>query len=81
MNKGILFLVWCHIAFFGIVHGQTIENENLSVYDEIPKENLFVHYNSSVLFSGETLYYKIYCLNAKTANLSSLSKIAYIELV
>ena len=32
----------------------------------IPQENIFVHYNTSLLFSGDYLYYKIYTLNSQT---------------
>ena len=32
-------------------------------------------------FSGENLYYKIYCLNANTNNLSTISKIGYVTLI
>src|SRR5690606_14738914 len=46
-----------------------------------PKEKMFVHYNSSVLFPGEYLYYKTYTLNAANNGLSDISKVAYLELV
>jgi hypothetical protein len=44
-------------------------------------ESVYIHFNSALLLSGERLYYKIYCLNEATKKLSSLSKIAYVELV
>lgn len=46
-----------------------------------PVENVFVHFNTSVLFSGEYLHYKVYCTNSSSNSLSKLSKIAYVELV
>lgn len=46
-----------------------------------PVENIYIHFNSSVLFSGEYLYYKVYCINSSYSPLSELSKIAYVELI
>ena len=57
------------------------ENNESDLYSKIPQEKIFVHYNSAFLISGEQLLYKIYCTNSKTAKLSNLSKIAYVELV
>ena len=54
---------------------------NKSLLSDIPQEKIFVHLNSSILFSGEYLLYNIYCLNADTNRSSSLSKIAYVELI
>ena len=55
--------------------------EILQAIEDTPQEEVFVHYNSSLLFVGEYLYYRLYCLNSETENLSQLSKIAYVELV
>ena len=46
-----------------------------------PKEKIFVHFNTSLLFPGEYLYYKIYNINASTNTPSDISKVAYVELV
>ncbi len=48
---------------------------------KIPQEDVFVHLNTSFLLTGETLYYKVYCINSETKMLSDLSKIIYVELV
>jgi len=83
MKKAYLFFLILQMAAFAMAQGQAIDKKDADtgVFDEIPKENVFVHYNSGVLFSGETLYYKIYCINAERSALSTLSKIAYIELI
>ena len=63
-------------------NGQTTLNSSeVSAYENIPKESVFIHQNTSFLLSGEYLYYKVYCLNDKANNLSNISKIAYVELV
>ena len=47
----------------------------------IPQENVFLHFNTSFFVTGESIYYKVYCLNTKTEKLTTLSKIAYVELI
>lgn len=47
----------------------------------IPQEKVYVHHNTTLFLTGEYIYYKVYCLNNKTQNLSNFSKIAYVELV
>ncbi len=53
----------------------------IDAYNFSPKENIFVHYNTSLLFAGEYIYYKVYCINATQNKLSKLSKVAYVELI
>jgi len=62
------------------VNGQTNNNKS---QEEIsfPTESVFIHYNSTLLFSGETLYYKFYCINNLSKKLSNISKVAYVELI
>ncbi len=64
-------------------HGQYVlkNTEDVNWYSNIPQEQIHVNYNTSLLFAGESMYYKVYCKNAKTQSLSSNSKIAYIELI
>src|SRR5690606_37366922 len=50
-------------------------------FNNIPQETVFVHFNASFLFAGEYLYYKVYCMDKSTRNLSGISKIAYVELL
>lgn len=56
-------------------------SEVMEGYQEIPQENIYVHYNTGLLFSGEYLYYRVYSFDSKTRQLSKLSKIAYVELI
>ena len=44
------------------------------------KEEVFIHYNSTFLLAGESLYYKFYCLDPDTGKLKDLSKVGYLEL-
>ncbi len=56
-------------------------NEDVAGYYKIPQEEVFIHYNTSLLFAGEYLYYKLYCINADSRLLSDISKIAYVSLI
>ena len=46
----------------------------------IPQEGIYLHQSNTLLFAGERLYYKIYCLDLKDKILSDLSKIGYVQL-
>ncbi len=50
-------------------------------YKNIPQEKVFIHFNTSLLYTGEYLYYKVYCISSKTDRLSDFSKVAYVELI
>lgn len=43
-------------------------------------ESLLVKTNTSVVLTGETLYYQLYCLN-KTTVFSDISEVAYLEVI
>lgn len=49
--------------------------------DNFESESIFLHTNETTFVTGETLFYKIYCMNANSKELSKISKIAYIELI
>ncbi len=55
--------------------------EELKGYQNVPQEKVFLHFNTSMLFSGEYLYYSLYCFNEENNLLSNISKIAYVELL
>lgn len=56
----------------------TVSPNNISTSND---ESLFIHLNTSTFLTGETLYYKLYCLNPKNNSSSLISKIGYIELI
>ncbi len=59
---------------------KTVE-ELAGYYNQVPQEKVFIHYNTTVLFAGEYLYYSLYCLNVHNNHLSDISKVAYVELI
>lgn len=78
--KQLIFLLALSIYIPG-TFGQQHSMELTKLQAEIPQEKVFVHYNASVLFPGEYLYYKLYTLNQENEKLSGISKIAYLELI
>lgn len=44
-------------------------------------ETIFLHANATTFVSGETLLYKIHCLKSTDKTPSTISKIAYVELI
>ncbi|WP_282080718.1 hypothetical protein [Aquimarina algiphila] len=83
MNRHSMKLVVIFLLFYSLVNSQSNTEDKLQSidYKDIPQEKVYIHYNSSLLFTGEYLYYSLYCINAKLNLLSDLSKIAYVELV
>lgn len=74
MKKIVITLVLILFSFEMLVYAQGINNTMLS-------EKVFVHYNTTLLMSGETLYYKLYCIRPNHNRLSNLSKVAYVDLI
>ena len=44
-------------------------------------EQIHVHIHKNVFLAGESVLFKLYCINSKTKKLSNLSKVAYLELI
>lgn len=81
MKKVFFLLIACFLQS-GFVAGQAVNpSEGAKLLKKIPAERIFVHYNSTLLFAGEYLYFKLYNLNPETGNLSRNSKLAYVELI
>ena len=68
--------------YFSSIQSQvTLNNEQKEFVRKISQEQIFIHFNSNFLITGERLFYKVYTQNTTTKNLSTLSKIAYIAIV
>jgi len=74
----LLFAVSFNVAFAQYILKTT---EDVKWYEGIAQEKVVVSPSASLLFTGESMYYKVYSFNAKTNNYSNNSKIAYVELV
>ena len=75
MNKKIVALVLIFLSFNTVYSQYTLKNdEDVNWYSNIAQEKIFVDFNSNTLLSGEYLYYKVYCRNAKQINFLKIVK-------
>lgn len=81
MKKHFFLLVIIFSQYYSIVAQIVVQNNNETLLNNIHQEKIYVHFNSSFLITGETFYYKLYCLNSEDNTLSGLSKIAYVALI
>ena len=65
------------------VFSQQVQKTNslVSKYKNLSQEGIYIHYNSTVLFAGEYLFYKVFCINKNNNWLSGISEIVYVELI
>jgi hypothetical protein len=73
------------ISFFAVNSwGQAqvaIEKSFADHKDNTAREKLFVHINKSFYTTGEIVWFKLYCTDAKDNKPLGLSKVAYVELI
>ena len=81
MKKYFFLLLIIFSQYYSIVAQIVVQNNNETYFNSIHQEKIFVHFNDTFLLTGETFYYKLYCLNSENNTLSNLSKIAYVTLV
>lgn len=83
MRKVLTTVIVLFVTFCASVDAQSSGNNNLLRSDLVApdRENIYVHHNASLFFTGEYLYYKVYAINGTKRTLSRLSKIAYVELI
>lgn len=81
MKKILNILLFFFTCTPGALSAQAAIKSQGEGYTQIPQEKVFVHYNNSLLFAGEYIYYKLYALNSTSSNPGVLSKVAYVELV
>jgi hypothetical protein len=81
-------ICWCIVALFASMplcaqDGKSVQTTP-AVTDEVMlsyREKIFLHVNSNFLLTGETIYFSVYCRDAYRFMPSSLSRVAYIEIV
>ncbi|NAY90822.1 hypothetical protein GTQ34_02730 [Muricauda sp. JGD-17] len=70
------------IAFgVSLVLGLNAQNSASGSFKNMPQEAVYLQHNESLVFSGENLLYKFYCLDKATKSLSQISKIGYVSLI
>lgn len=80
-KTALLLLLLMLFGYTGKSQATLNTAEAIDGFNNIPQEEVFVHYNTSLLFTGEYLYYKMYCLDTKSKNTSTISKMGYVEMV
>jgi len=64
------------LVLFALISAQLINAQTVTL-----DETVFTHANASTFVSGETILFKIYCIKSSDKSPSTISKIAYVELV
>lgn len=77
----LIFIQFLSFFEYSTSHAQSKLTNRQNEQIQLPMESVFVHYNNTLLLTGEYLYYSLFCLNNKTGELSELSKIGYVELI
>ena len=70
-------------CYFLCCQAQYIVNEASELDDlkKLPQEKAYIDHTGPLLFSGEYLYYNLYCFNAQNNNLTNISNIGYVALM
>ncbi|WP_282080232.1 hypothetical protein [Aquimarina algiphila] len=80
--RSIVYIIFLFVLSMQAQRQSILETpEEVTGYHMIPQEKMFIHYNTSLLFVGEYLYYNVYNFTTDDNLLSSISKIAYVVLV
>ena len=78
--KHLLILTLLLLGNLFYAQNSTSQNKSQNISTST-QETIFLHSNTTTFLTGETLYYKLFCLNPINNTPSLISKIAYIELV
>lgn len=68
------------ILFYIVCSFISVRGQQTAMYN-FPQEKMYAQVNTTLLFPGEYLYYKLYNLDKEKSKLSDLSTIAYVELI
>ncbi|MDN5200411.1 hypothetical protein QQ008_03540 [Fulvivirgaceae bacterium BMA10] len=82
-----IFLIICSsTAWFAL--GQVSTSQTFTIDQKLqdysvkdPQEKVFIHTDKPFYFTGETIWFKAYCLDATYHTLNPMSKVLYIELL
>jgi uncharacterized protein YfaS (alpha-2-macroglobulin family) len=77
----LLFLFVTNSLFSQTDSLQEIKAHFIKYSDADLQEKLFIHTDRSSYVAGETVWFKIYCVNAASNQLLDLSKVAYAEVL
>jgi len=81
---GVLVFLLLQIRQENLAQSDTLKSitNSLKIYNENHfQEKIFVHIDRGVYMTGETLWFKLYLVNAKNLKPADLSKVAYVEIL
>ncbi|AXT60214.1 hypothetical protein D1816_07575 [Aquimarina sp. AD10] len=80
--KSLLYIIFILVSSLHAQRKTALKTDKeIEGYKLIPQEKVFIHYNSSLIFAGEYLYYSLYCFNTQNNQLSTISTVAYVSLI
>lgn len=80
-NIGYILSLLLLLFQTGRAQQRIVSEAELDALQDTPMESLYLHINRSTFFPGEILYYSLYNINMQTYRLSSISKMAYVQLI
>ena len=81
MKKIKIIGVFSLLVLASFANAQVVTSAVDAKYANAPAEAIYVHHSGSLFFTGEYLFYKVYCREMRSERLSRLSKVAYVELI
>jgi len=69
------------LLFSTTIWSQKSVTNTIKDVSKTTNETIYIHTNATTFVTGETLYYKLYCLNSNDFKQSQLSKVAYVQLI
>lgn len=81
MDRLIKTTIVIALLFSTTIRSQKSATNTIKDISKTTNETIYLHTNTTTFVTGETLYYKLYCLNSNDFKQSQLSKVAYVELI
>jgi hypothetical protein len=79
MKKIILFALISICSVNGWAQ-TNLNSKDAKTLDSSINESIYLHINNPTILVGESIFYKVYCLNTINHTYSTISKIAYVEI-
>ncbi|CAM3678138.1 hypothetical protein FLGE108171_10210 [Flavobacterium gelidilacus] len=78
--KKIILLALLSICSVNSWTQTNINSKDANTFDSSVNESIYLHINNPTILVGESIFYKLYCLNSINHTYSTISKIAYVEI-
>ena len=81
-----ILLMWSAVLAFGQTDSTVVRIQeylkNIHAFNQLyPQEKVYLHLDNRSYFIGDTIWFKAYVVNATTLQISSISKVLYVELL